>query len=96
MLDEAGGQVLVDDSSRLLGNDRVHPIGAGGDGGALRMGGDLERGQGAGAEVGLGSGEDAESSRRTLPMSSITDGTQPVPWRLYAMPRVQWETVPKA
>ena len=66
VLDEAGGQVMVDDSIRLLGKDRVHPVGAGGDGGAVRWDGDLERDQGARAEVGLGSGEDARQFAKNV------------------------------
>ena len=41
MLDEAGGQVPVDDNIHLLGKDRVHPIGAGCDMGVVRWDGDL-------------------------------------------------------
>ena len=66
VLDEAGGQVLVYDSIRLLGKDRVHLVVAGGDGGAVRWDGDLERGQGARAEVGLGSGEDARQFAKNV------------------------------
>ena len=58
MLDEDGGQALVDDGIGFLGQDRVHPEAVGGDGCTVRPDGNLEGDQDARAEVGLGRGED--------------------------------------
>ena len=66
MLDEAGGQVLVDDGIGFLGQDRVRPVGAGGDGCTVRRDGNLEGDQGARAEVGLGRGEDVREFAKNV------------------------------
>ena len=47
VLDEPGRKVLVDDGIWRLAHARVRPVGAGGDRGAVRRHGDLERNQGA-------------------------------------------------
>ena len=66
MLEETGGQVLVDDSIRLHGKGGVHLVGSGGDGSAARWDCDLERDQGARSEVGLGRREDVRKFAKNV------------------------------
>ena len=58
MLDQAGGQVLVEDGVRLFGEFGVYPVWTGGDRGAAQGYGNLEGDKGEGTEVGLRCGED--------------------------------------
>ena len=58
MLDQAGGQVLVEDGVRFFCEDEVYPAWTGGDGGAARGYIKFERHKGARVEVGLRGGED--------------------------------------